>query len=207
MRISVPVIGAVVAVLLAVAFFFLVYQPQTEQRAALQAETAQLEGQQMSLQAEIARLEAIRADKPRIDRDLAAIAELIPGEVRQPAVLVDIQRLADAAGVAISQLAFADPAAAAPPATAADGRELASIAVTMSVEGGFFQAVDFLRRLENDAERATLVQSVAMAEGEAMFPSLTTTITGNLFALLPPAAGLPASSQVAPAGAAPSTSE
>ncbi len=200
MRISVPVIGAVVAVLLAIAFFFLLYQPRTQERAALQAETVTLEGQQLSLQAEVARLEAVRDDQSRIDRELAALAELIPGEVRQPAVIDEFQSVADAAGVAISSLTFADPVPANPPAVAADGRQLASVAVNLTLQGGYFQAVDFLRRLETEASRVSLVESLSMAEGDDQFPSLVTTVTGNIFALLPPGAGLP---QVAPAEPAP----
>ncbi len=204
MRISVPVIGAVVAVLLAIAFFFLLYQPRTQERAALQAETVTLEGQQLSLQAEVARLEAVRDDQSRIDRELAALAELIPGEVRQPAVIDEFQSVADAAGVAISSLTFADPVPANPPAVAADGRQLASVAVNLTLQGGYFQAVDFLRRLETEASRVSLIENVAMAEGEEQFPSLVTTVTGDIFALLPPGAGLPpATEQLAPAAPAP----
>lgn len=201
MRISVPVIGAVVAVLLAVAFFFLLYQPRVQERTALQAETTQLEGQQLTFQAEIARLEAIRDDQPRIERELAAIAELIPGAIEQPAVIDELQAIAATAGVGIRSVTFADPVPANPPAAAADGRQLATIAVNMTLEGGYFQAVDFLRRMETEAARANLVQSVSIAEGEGQFPSLATTVTGNLFALLPPGAGLPPVAEVAPAPA------
>lgn len=191
MRISIPIIGAVLAVLLVVGFYFLLYQPQVQQRAALQAETAGLKGEQLTLQAEIARLEAIRDDRSGIDAQLARIGQLVPPDVAQPSAIREFQDVAGQAGVMVRSVNFADPVPAVPSALATDGSQLASIATTMVLEGGYFQAVDFLRRLEQEASRAVLVQSLALAEGEETFPSLTTTLTGNLFALLPPGSGLP----------------
>jgi Tfp pilus assembly protein PilO len=201
----VPLVGLLIAVLLSVAFFFLLYQPRSEEQAALQAETAQLESQQASVRAEIAELERIRSDEPRIRSILARLDQLIPAEVAQPQVLDQFQALSDSAGTNLTSVTFADPVPAVPPAAASDGSQLAVITTSVVLEGGFYEAVDFLRRVEQDGSRAMVVDSVSAAEGEDGFPALTTTVSARLFALLPPGSTALTGVEVAPTVGAPAT--
>ena len=71
------------------------------------------------------------------------------------------------------------------PATGEEGTALAEIPVTMIIEGGYFQAVDFFRRLEVRVPRAALLENISIAEGTEQFPSLATTWSGRLFAVVP----------------------
>jgi Tfp pilus assembly protein PilO len=200
----VPLIGVLVALLVAAGFYFLLYQPRQEEQEQLEAETAQLIGQQSQLQAQIDELTAIRDDQPRIAAALERLELLIPSTVAQAAAIRQLQSAADAAGVDLSSITFADPVAVTPAATTADGLQLGSVTTSAVVEGGYFQAVDFFRRLETDVDRAVLVSSVTMAEGPDGFPSLSTTWTGELFALIPAVATVnPASPPPVP-GATPS---
>jgi hypothetical protein len=70
------------------------------------------------------------------------------------------------------------------PSTGTPDTVLASINTTMVVEGGYFQAVDFFRRVEVDVPRAVLMQNLSMGEAEA-FPVLSTNWTGQLFTVIP----------------------
>lgn len=185
MNLRIPLVAVGVALLVGIAFVFLLYQPLTQDEAAVRAETIGLEGQQAGLSAQIAELEQIRSNEPRIRDLLAQLEELIPSEVAQPRALEELQATADTAGVSVRSVSFSDPVPAVPAVPAPNNAQLGVITTTMVLEGGYFQAVDFLRRLELEGPRAVLTQSVAVSEGEESFPSLSTTWTGQLFALIP----------------------
>lgn len=190
-----PLLGVVLALLLSVVYFFLLHQPRSEEQAALEAETLALQGQQGTLQSEIGRLEQIRDDQERIQADLDQLRHLIPDDVQQPLALNTLQRLADAAAVEITTLAFAQPEPLDPVVPVGVDQQLGSIAMTMTFDGTYFEAVDFVRRVEQESDRAVLVRTLSMAEGEDKYPELVTTVTGEVFTLLPiaelPAGALP----------------
>ncbi len=186
-----PLIGLLVAVLLTVAFWFLLYKPASDEQAQLEQETATLENQQQSLQAEIDQLRDIEANQVEIRAALAQIERFIPIGPAQPTAIRQFQRSADAANVEIISVTFGEPTIPAPEGdaepldTGEPGTALANIATSMVVEGGYFQVVDFFRRLEVDVPRAILMQTVAVAEADEEFPTLSTTWTGQLFAIVP----------------------
>lgn len=196
-----PLIGLVTAVLLVVAFFFVAYQPRSDEQAEFEAQTAALADQQEQLARQIAELRAVAANQVEIRAALGRLEELIPTGFSQPAAIRQFQVTADASGVALERVTFDPPAVVeGAPASADSSTVLAEIPVTMTLEGGYFQMVDFFRRLEVDVPRAALVDNVSVAEGELEFPSLATTWSGLLFAVLPisavegaapPAASLP----------------
>lgn len=200
----VPLIGALVALIVAAAFYFLLYQPRQAEQEQLEAETAQLIAQQSQLQAQIDELTAIRDDQPRIAAALERLELLIPSTVAQAGAIRQLQGAADAAGVDLSSITFEDPVAVTPAATTAEGLQLGSLTTSAVVEGGYFQAVDFFRRLETEVDRAVLVSSVTMAEGPDGFPSLSTAWTGELFALIPAVATVDPAVPPPVAGASPS---
>jgi Tfp pilus assembly protein PilO len=181
-----PLIGILVAILLTVAFYFLLWQPRQEELVAIEEETTALEAQATQLQRQIAELEDVQAREVEIRAQLARLEEYIPTGPAQPAVIRQFQAAADAAGVEITSVTFGEPVPAegAPP-TGEPGTGLAEIPVTMLFEGGYFQMVDLFRRLEVEVPRAILISNVAIAEGEAAFPSLATTWAGNLFTIVP----------------------
>ena len=88
--------------------------------------------------------------------------------------------------------------------TGTEDTTLASIPITMVVDGGYFRIVDFFRRLEVEVPRAVLVESVSVEEQQdAGFPTLRATWTGQMFAVLPAedvgtAGGAPAAPQATP---------
>jgi hypothetical protein len=117
----------------------------------------------MTATAEIAGLEAVRANQPVLDEDLAELERLVPGEIAQPVAIAAFQRAADRAGVALSALTFADPQPVVPEVALADGRILSSLSATMTVDGGYFQTVDLLRRVQEDGPRAVMVDTLSIA--------------------------------------------
>ena len=185
-----PIIGLLVGLLLTAAFWFLLYQPQNERQGELEAEIADLEGQASSLQAQIDSLEAIKADEVQIRAALARAEEYIPSGIAQPSAIRQLQRTADLAGTTLQILTFGNAQAptgvdAAAIDTGDPTQVLAEIPVTIAVDGGYFQIVDFLRRVEADVPRAMLIQNVLMEESpDGDFPRLRATLTSKLFAIV-----------------------
>lgn len=184
-----PLIGVLVAVVLAAGYWFLLYKPALDEQAAHEAQTLELVEQQSQLRNELARLEEVRRDEDTYRAALARAEKFIPTGVAQPAVVDQLQRTADAAGVEITSVSFGEPTVVeGAPDTGDAETTLASISVSMVVEGRYFDTVDFFRRVEHDMPRAVLTSSVHLAEGEEKFPSLATTWGGNIFAVVPAAA-------------------
>lgn len=182
----VPLIVVACAVLLTIAFWYLLYQPQRVEQARYVDESAQLEGQRSQLQAEIAGLRDIEENDEDHRSRLMRLVEFIPEDPAQPSALRELQRASDESGVEIAELTFADPAAVpGAPETGDAETTLARIALQMTVEGGYFQVVDLLRRIEVDMARAVKIDTVAIAESVEEFPRLSVTWTGHVFAVLP----------------------
>lgn len=184
-RVWLSVLAAVLV--LSVAWWFLFYGPAREQQAALEQQTADLQTQQAQLRTQLAQLEEIREQEVAIRADLARLQEFIPSTPSQAALVRQLQQAADASGVTIEAMNFAEPVVVegAPP-PAEPGLVLGVIASQVTLEGGFFQATDFLRRIEVDVARAMLVQDVMIDESDLGFPRLTIDVTGSVFALITP---------------------
>ncbi|WP_108665594.1 type 4a pilus biogenesis protein PilO [Euzebya rosea] len=173
------------AVVLTVAWWFLFYGPARTQQQALQAETATLVTQQGQLRTQIAQLRDIREQEVQIQADLARLEQYIPVNPSQASLVRQVQLAADASGLTVESLTFADPVVVegAPP-PAQPGLVLGRIETEIVLEGGYFQAADFLRRLEVEVARAMLVQQIGLEESEDGFPRLSSTIRGSIFALI-----------------------
>ena len=188
-----PVIGLLVALVIALAFYFLLYKPANEEQARIEAETATLEQQQARLETQIAQLRDIEARQVEINAAKARLEEYIPEGPALPSAIRQFQRAADAAGADIASVTFGTPAVpdpatsgVAPADTGDPTTTLANIPITMVINGGYFRVVDFFRRLEVETPRAVLVQSVAaVEEAEAGFPTLAVTWNGQMFAVVP----------------------
>lgn len=188
-----PLYAALAALLLAVGFWYLIWSPKSEEQAAFEAETVELETQVATLRTELDRLLEIQENQFEYEAQLSRLEEYVPTGAAQPAALQALQEAADLAGVEITSLTNGDPVLVegAPPAEDPE-MALASIPVAMTMDGGYFQHVDLLRRMEVDIPRALLVRTVALTEAEAGFPELTTTWSGEMFAVVPIAAAAPA---------------
>jgi Tfp pilus assembly protein PilO len=189
-RYGAPVLGLAIAVLIAVAFFFLLWQPLGDDIQEVRDETAALETRRSSLENEVAQLREIEANQVQIRAALARLEEYIPSGTAQSTAVRQFQLAADAAGVEIISVTFSPPAVVADaPPTGTPDTVLASIPVNMVLEGGYFQVVDFFRRVEIDTTRAVLLANVALEEAEDNFPALQSSWFGELFSIVPAPAG------------------
>lgn len=193
MRNRAPLFGLLAVVMLSVGFYFLVWSPKTDEQAAIEAETAQFEQQVASLESELDRLLEIQENEFEYRTELSRLAEYIPDDPAQPTALKQFQQAADLAGVTITSMANGLPTLVEGAPAAEDPElALARIDVSMTAEGGYFQHVDLMRRLEVDVPRALLVRSVSLTEGTDGYPDLSATWTGEMYAVVPISAAAPA---------------
>jgi Tfp pilus assembly protein PilO len=187
-----PIFGLLAALLIGVAYWFLLYQPQSEEQELIEAETETLLAEQQTLRNDITRLREVEANQVQITAQLARLEEYIPSSAAQPAFIRQLQISADASGLGITSVGFGSPAPieGAPP-TGEPDTALASVPVTVTVSGGYFQAVDLFRRLETEVTRAVLLSNLSFVEGEDEYPQLSTTWAGDLFAVVPVTAAPP----------------
>lgn len=185
MRVLVVVV--VLVVLASVAgWWFAFYDPARQQSAALEAETSTLIASEGQLINQRQQLLELQQRAPELRRSLDRLDQFIPPDPAQESFLDLLQLAGNAAGINFTSLSFTDPAAVvgAPPTTNPE-LILGSITVLGTVDSGYFQLVDFLRRLEVAVPRAVLVEQVDITEAADGFPEVSTTFRAQMFALIP----------------------
>lgn len=190
-----PLLAAIAAVVLALAMWFLLFAPEREEQSILRDEISELVARQNAQRLQIARLEEIKANELDVRADIARLEQYIPDGAAQPSAIRQLQLVADAAGLDITSVSFAQPIAVpGVPAPPVPDTVLASVPVTIVVEGGYFQVADFLRRVEAEMPRALLVDSITITEAQqpARFPTLSVNMATRLFTVVPSSAVAPA---------------
>jgi Tfp pilus assembly protein PilO len=180
--------------LVVVAFWLLLWQPKQDDIATAREEIQATQDQQRGLEAELARLRSVRQEAPEAEAHLAAASAIVPESSALPSLLRQLQTAADDAGLTLTSVDVGRPAEATTDAAMATeavpgGGYTASLPVNVALEGGYFQIVDFLRRVETPeiTPRGVLWDSATLAPNE--YPVLSATLTGRTFAwaVLPPA--------------------
>lgn len=156
---NVILLGALASVLIVVAFYFLLLGPLLrsldEQAAARDERQATL----AELQAEVARLEEVRRDSPELQRQLLELNKRIPDQPEFETLVVQIEGIAEAAGVTQTQIVRGDPA------PAEGGGDFTVQPFTMSFEGTYEELLEFLL-LADDLVRLLTVNGVAYEVAE-----------------------------------------
>jgi type IV pilus assembly protein PilO len=175
---NILLIGSLVIVLLAVGYFFLFLRPLLNNLDERAQERTDKQAQLASLQQQVAELEAVRQNAPEIERQLLELSKRVPTQPEIPTLVVQIEEIADAAGV--TQLSI-EPGDVEPPP---GGGDFSVVPVTMSFTGTYEQMQDFLLRMRNLARLVT-VRSVTycrvqpLGAGEAACPVEEAVPTGE----------------------------
>ncbi|HET9312131.1 MAG TPA: type 4a pilus biogenesis protein PilO [Actinomycetota bacterium] len=158
--------GALALVLLVV--FFLVL-PKMGQVSDANDELAAAEGQQGTLESQLAALEQAEAAAPEARETIRDVEQQIPPTADEPGLLLLIKNASTDTGVTLATLTPGTPTL--DPATG-----LSTIPLAVTATGGYFQLTDFLYTIET-LPRAAKVVNVALAPagGEAV-----TTVTNLL---------------------------
>ena len=174
------ILAGLAALLLVVLFWLLLWSPQQDELASLSDEIEAEHDQQRLLAAELERLRTVRDEAPNVEAELAAAAAVLPRDPALPAALRQLQLAADESGASLRAVSPARP-------VQVEGADVgvSSIALTVQLEGAYFQLVDFLRRIEDPtiSPRGVVWQEASIAPED--HPTLNATMAGVMFTRLP----------------------
>ena len=176
------ILGAVLLVVLAFVFLF---RPQMTQADELRQDIEDTRAQQAQLRTQIAQLEDVRSRSPEIEALVAAANTIIPhDDPALPAAVRQLQVAATDSGASLVSVSMTRPEVAESNNDVPMPEGLATIGTTVTVSGGYFQLVDFLRQIEDPviSPRAVLWQQANVVLDE--YPTLTLNLSGALFAYL-----------------------
>jgi Tfp pilus assembly protein PilO len=177
-QIMLSALGAIMVIAL---FYVLLFQPSREELATIEASIVTEQAVQQDLTAEINRLRAVREEAPEVEAELAASEAIVPRDAALPSALRQLQLAADDSGVVMTSVTTSRPALFE---GATDG--LSSVDVNVQMAGGYFQVVDFLRRVEDPtiSPRGLDWNNATVMRNEGEYPNLQVTLTGRLYALI-----------------------
>jgi Tfp pilus assembly protein PilO len=176
------VLSALGAVVVIVLFVIFVFQPAREELAEVEDQIALEQTEQERLEGEIERLRLVREDAPNVEAELAAADAIVPRDPALPALVRQLQMAADESGVTLSSVATGRPTLL----EEAPEEGLSAIDVNTQLEGGYFQLVDFLRRIEEPSispRGITWINATVTRDDEA-YPDLGVTLAGRAYAVV-----------------------
>lgn len=182
------VFGALIAVVIVALWWVLVYSPRGDDLDVARDDVAAAERDQQGLRAQLAQLEDIAANGPAIDAELARLTDLVPSSPDLAGFILGANQLAIESGI--------DWLSIAPSPPSASGPGLGTISLAVQIEGGFFQVLDYLNRVE-DFDRLVVIDSVQLSptggtdtEGVSVVGAtrLSAGLNGRMFTTQVPAA-------------------
>jgi Tfp pilus assembly protein PilO len=207
---------AVACLAIIAAGWFIVVKPQRAHAAQLRTQAKSMQSSNGELQSQVNQLKQQQKDLPAQQKQLSQIATQIPDNPALPSLIRQLSAAADGAGVNLVSLAPSTPtvAAATPAAPAtttttktatAPAAPLATIPISVQVQGTYFNVVQFFAAVEN-LSRAMIVTGFTLspqATGAASTGSGASTTPDGMNAQI--TASVFESPQVASAPAQPST--
>jgi Tfp pilus assembly protein PilO len=186
------IVLAAAAVLIVLVWFFALYKPKSDDVASTKDDLSAAETDGQSLEATLARLRAI--DQPQQQATLEQLNAAIPETPDLADFIFQANNAAAESGVNWLSVSPSPPAAS----TTGGPTE---IALTIQVNGGFFQVLDYLNRLENiprlvvtdtvnvtaGADEgaatggATTQTTLSTSTSDASSPTLSVTLSGKMF--------------------------
>jgi Tfp pilus assembly protein PilO len=155
----------VAAVAIVALWWFFVYSPLGDDLDQAKDDTAAAEAQTASLRAQLQQLEDIEDRSTEIDAEIMRLDSLVPENPDLASFILAANEIALQSGI--------DWLSITPSPPQADPSGLGVINMQISIQGGFFQALDYLSRLEN-LQRLVIVDSIDTSAGGATEGGITT---------------------------------
>jgi Tfp pilus assembly protein PilO len=190
------------AILLVIVWYFLLFAPTSSDLNDTRDEVAAAERQKQELENSIRRLKELSANQTQQEADLRTLNALIPPTPDLGAFILQANEIATASGIDWLSISPTPPVANTSGANS-------TIALSMQIEGGFFQLLDYLNRME-DLDRLVIIDSISVSagsedgggsgstgasgstfsSGSGGVPTLSVTLSGRMFTAQPaPASG------------------
>jgi type IV pilus assembly protein PilO len=182
---EVYIITAVVAVVLVVAWYFLLFSPKQTELSDLDAQIQSAQATLTSTQAEVERLESYKKTAPQSRAEIVRLGKMLPESEGIPSLIVELTKTADSSGVALIGITRGETLPGSP---------FGIQSVSLQVTGRFFDVEDFLYRMESYVAfrnanfrvtgRLLQVTTMTIAAGtptEGTVPPLTVTLGINAY--------------------------
>lgn len=178
--------GALAMVVVLLAWFMFVLKPKSAELSSAQNKTQEEVAKESGLQSTLARLKALDAQRPAREAEMQRLAVAVPEQPDLATFILSVNELGARAGVRWVSVAPTAPVAGPQGSPSV-------ITLTMNFEGGFFQVLDFLARVER-LRRIVVVDglelqgnaSAAPTPGQAAPAELKVAITARLFTTAAP---------------------
>jgi len=183
-------IAGVVAGLILVLWYFLLWSPRKAELAETRERRETAEAKREELSIRVARLRAAQKDEPMKRAQVEALRTTIPDEPNLAAFILDTNDAASKSGIDFISVAPSEPAAPAAAggavAVAAStggaapvaGPLPAEVKLQLQITGGYFQVLDFLNRM---SEMPRLVMTDALTVNSDDKAKLAVSLTGRMF--------------------------
>lgn len=171
-------IGVGIVVLILILFFFLGWRPQSARLSQLAQKKQQEESKYKEAEATLTRLKAAKKEAPEIEAKLVTLSKRMPEEPEMPSLLVELQDVANEAGIDFVSIKPSPPAVK----ETKDKKKYSEIPLSISLEGSFFDVVDYLYRLEK-MPREIKVKNISVVTTLDDYPDLTVELSGFAFVL------------------------
>lgn len=179
-----PLIGGAIAVVMLAAWWFFLWSPAGDALSAADTRYDAANGQVAQLEVQRSRLLSIQEELPQLQSRLQTLTAAVPDQ----ALMSDFLLAASEAEVE-SGLDFLTVSASPPQPSTVPG--LSRISVQLTGNGGYFQMLDFINRLQS-MNRVMVIDNLTvvanqLSEEEALVgpPDLAVTIAGSLFMATP----------------------
>ena len=194
------VAGGLVVVLL---WYFFLYSPTSSDLNDTKSQVAAAQQQKQALENSIRQLKELSRNAPQQEADLRALRAAVPENPDLGEFVLQANEIATASGVDWLSIS------PSPPVASTSSGPKSTIALSIQIDGGFFQLLDYLARLEH-LDRLVILDSVSVStggtgtggstgstagggstSGSSTDPTLSVTLTGRMFtnAEAVPAAG------------------
>lgn len=190
---EVYIITAVLAVVLIVAWYFLLLSPTRTKLSDLDGQVQVEQAALATAKQEVARLESYKKTAPQSRAEIVRLGKMLPESEGIPSLIIELTRTADASGVDLNSIARG---------ATQPGTPFGLQSVTLQVTGRFFDVEDFLYRLEGyvafrnasfrvtgrllQVKTLTIAGAATTTSGSA--PPLTVTVELNAYLWAGPAA-------------------
>ncbi len=133
------IIAGVVAAVLVVAWYFLLFSPTQRKLADLDDQISSAQSSLSMARAELARLESYKKTAPQARAEIVRLGKMLPESEGMPGLIVALQDAAEVSGVEITSISRGD---------VTPGSPFGIQTLSLQLRGRFFDVVDFLYRLE-----------------------------------------------------------
>lgn len=153
------------------------FRSQSNELDAARAAEDQARTTNEQLELRISQLKVSRKNMPKLSAGLERLRRAIPEDPNLAEFILQANEIAEASGVDWLNIA------PAPPATGAAANLPATVGLNITVDGGYFQVLDYLNRL-SELPRIVIIDSLSLTPGEAEAsgaPRMSAVLTGRMF--------------------------